>query len=99
MQLQFSFFIFLIMQLQFQNIQNYLVMQLQFFLPELILHKYSVEGYHKTTRVFVSMNTEAGQTQESKRRHNYRKDLDPEKLDWLVWLSHNWTWYFAVNRI
>ena len=38
----FSFF--LVMQLQFQNFQNYLVMQLQFFLPELILHKYSVEG-------------------------------------------------------
>ena len=27
------------------NFQNYLVMQLQFFLPELILQKYSVEGY------------------------------------------------------
>ena len=34
------------MQLQFQNFPNYLFMQLQFFfLPELILHKYSVEGY------------------------------------------------------
>ena len=31
------------MQLQFQNFQNYLLMQLQ-FLSELILHKYSVEG-------------------------------------------------------
>ena len=42
----FIFQKFLIMQLQFQNFQNYLVMQLQFFfLPELILHKYSVEGY------------------------------------------------------
>ena len=55
--------------------------------------------YHQTTRAIVSMNKEAGQTQESKRRHNYREDLDPEKLDWLVWLSHNWKWYFAVNQI
>ena len=33
------------MQLQFQIFPNYLFMQLQFFLPELILHKFSVEGY------------------------------------------------------
>ena len=33
------------MQLQFQIFPNYLFMQLQFFFPELILHKYSVEGY------------------------------------------------------
>ena len=50
MQLQFFFFFFLIffllMQLQFQIFPNYLFMQLQFFfLPELILHKFSVEGY------------------------------------------------------
>ena len=43
--LQF-FLIFLIMQLQFRFFQNYLIMQMQFFLPELILHKYSVEGYY-----------------------------------------------------
>ena len=36
-----------------------------------------------------SENKEAGQTQESKRRHHHREDLDSEKLDWLVWLSHN----------
>ena len=37
---------FLVMQLQFQNFPNYLIMQLQFFfLPDLIPHKYSVEGY------------------------------------------------------
>ena len=35
------------MQLQFQIFPNYLFMQLQFFfLPELILHKYSVGGYY-----------------------------------------------------
>ena len=49
MQLQFFFllnYFFLLMQLQFQIFPNYLFMQLQFFfLPELILHKYSVEGY------------------------------------------------------
>ena len=48
MQLQFPFFFdfFLLMQLQFQIFPKYLFMQLQFFfLPELILHKYSVEGY------------------------------------------------------
>ena len=33
------------------------------------------------------------------RRSKCRDDLDPEKLDWLVWLSHNWTWHFAMNRI
>ena len=43
------------------------------------------------------MNKEADQTQESKRRHKYREDLDPEKLDWLIWLSHNAKWYFAVK--
>ena len=53
--------------------------------------------YHQTSRAIVSK--EAGQIQESKRRHKYREDLDPEKLDWLRWLSHNWKWYFAVNRI
>ena len=45
------------------------------------------------------MNKEAGQIQESKRRHKYRDDLDPENLDWLVWLSHSWKWYIAVNQI
>ena len=55
--------------------------------------------YHQTPRPIVSMNKEAGQTQESKRRHNYREDLDPEKLDWLVWISHNCKWYFAVKQI
>ena len=39
--------------------------------------------YHQTTRAIVRMNKEADQIQESKRRHNYREDLDPEKLDWL----------------
>ena len=29
------------------------------------------------------MNKEACQVQESKRRHNYREDLDLEKFDWL----------------
>ena len=37
--------------------------------------------YHQTTRALVSMNKEAGQTQNQKRRRNYREDLDPEKLD------------------
>ena len=40
--------------------------------------------YHKTTRAIVSMNKEAGQTHESKRRNNYREYLDPEKLDLLM---------------
>ena len=47
----------------------------------------SSPDYHQTTGAIVSMNREAGQIQESKRRHNYREDLDPEKLDWLFWLS------------
>ena len=42
----FHFLIFFVEQLQFQIFfQNYLVLQLQFFFPELILHKFSVEGY------------------------------------------------------
>ena len=48
------------MQLQFQNFQNYLVMQLQFFMPELFLHKYSVEGYaglHEHLTGLVQENT------------------------------------------
>ena len=40
----FEYF-FLLMQLQFQIFPNYFFMQLQFFFPELILHKFSVEGY------------------------------------------------------
>ena len=37
------------MQLKFQIFPNYLFVQLQFFfLPELILHKYSEEGYTGT---------------------------------------------------
>ena len=44
--------------------------------------------YHKTTRAIVSMNKEAGQNTKSMRRNNYREDLDPEKLDWLRWLSY-----------
>ena len=32
------------------------------------------------------------------RRIKCRDDLDPEKLEWLVWLSYNWTWYFAVHK-
>ena len=43
--------------------------------------------YHRTTRAIVSMNKEACQTQDSKRRHNYRQDLDSEKLGWIIWLS------------
>ena len=50
--------------------------------------------YHQTAGAIVSMNKESGQIQESKRRHNHREDLDPEKLDWLLWLSRNWKWYF-----
>ena len=55
--------------------------------------------YHETTRAIVRMNKEAGQNTKSMRRNNYREDLDPEKFAWLVWHSHNWKWYFAVNRI
>ena len=43
---------------------------------------------HQTTLAIVSMNKEAGQTQESKTRRNYREDLDPEKFDWL---TSQWT--------
>ena len=57
--------------------------------------------YQQTTRAVVSMNKEAGQTRESKRkrRHNYREDLDPEKFDWLFWLSHNWKWSIQWPKI
>ena len=55
--------------------------------------------YHKTSRAIVSINKDASQNTRSMRRNNYREDLDPEKLDWLVRLSHNWKRYFAVNRI
>ena len=55
--------------------------------------------YHETTRAIISMNKEAGQNpQIAPRRNKCRDDLDPEKLTWLIWLSHNWKWYFAVNR-
>ena len=32
------------------------------------------------------------------KRIKCRDDLDPEKLKWLTWLSHEWQWYFAVNH-
>ena len=54
--------------------------------------------YHQTARAIVSMKKEAGQIQESKRRHNYREDLDPEKLDWQKWLSHNWKMVLRGER-
>ena len=41
----FHFLYFLIMQFTVSIFPNYLFMQVQFFWPELILHKYSVEGY------------------------------------------------------
>ena len=41
----FHFFNFFGYAVTVSNFPNYLIMQLQFFLPELILHKYSVEGY------------------------------------------------------
>ena len=42
---------------------------------------------------------EAGQNpQITSRRNKCRDDLDSEKLEWLIWLSHNWKWYFEVNR-
>ena len=47
--------------------------------------------FHETTRAIVSMNREAGQnTQIALKRNKCRDDLDPEKLKWLTWLSHNW---------
>ena len=59
----------------------------------------SCPDYQKNTRAIVSMNKEAGQNpQIISRRIRYRDDLDPEKLEWLIWLSHNWKWHFAVNR-
>ena len=46
MQLQFSFFeFFLIMQLQFRFFRIIYLCSYIFFLPEFILHKYSVEEY------------------------------------------------------
>ena len=51
MQLQFSIF-FEFFFAYAVTVSNYLFMQLQFFLPELILHKYSVEGYAVLTVVF-----------------------------------------------
>ena len=55
--------------------------------------------YHETTRAIVSMSKEASQNpQIISRRNKCCDDLDSEKLEWLIWLSHNWKWYFAVNR-
>ena len=54
---------------------------------------------HETTRAIVSMNKKAGwNPQIVSRRNKCRDDLDPEKLEWLVWLSYNWKWYFAVHE-
>ena len=54
---------------------------------------------HETTRAIVSMNKQAGQNPQIISRINKcRDDLDPEKLNWLISLSQNWKWYFAVNR-
>ena len=55
--------------------------------------------YHETTRAIVSMNKEAVQNpQIVSKRNKSSNDLDPEKLKWLIWLSQNWKWYFAVNK-
>ena len=56
-------------------------------------------NYHETTRAIVSMSIVAGQNpQIVSRRNKCRDDLDPEKLEWLVWLSYNWKWFFAVHE-
>ena len=45
------------------------------------------------------MNKAAGQNpQIISKRNKCRDDLDPEKLEWVIWLSHIWKWYFTVNR-
>ena len=55
--------------------------------------------YNQTTRAIVSMNKEARQIQESKRRQKYREVLDRERLDWLACPSQIWKWNFAMNQI
>ena len=48
---------------------------------------------HETARAIVRMNKEARQyPQTTSRRNKCRDDLVSEKLEWLIWLSHNWKW-------
>ena len=55
--------------------------------------------YHETTPATVSMNTKAGKNpQIVSRRNECRDDLDPSKLEWLVRLSYDWKWHFAVHE-
>ena len=57
------------MQFQFQIFPNYLIMPLQFFfLPELILHKYSVEGYGTTRRLAREVQQQVQATSRLTRR-------------------------------
>ena len=50
MQLQLFFEFFLLMQLQFQIFPNIYLCSYSFFLPEFILHQFSVEGYARRFR-------------------------------------------------
>ena len=59
----------------------------------------SLPDDHETTRANVTMNKEAGQNpQITSRRNKCHDDLDSGKLEWPIWLSHNWKRYFVVNR-
>ena len=49
---------------------------------------------HSVVSGMACMNKEAGQNPQIA----CRDDLNPEKLDWLIWLSYNWKWYFAMNQ-
>ena len=54
---------------------------------------------HMALRAKVGMNKEAGQKpQIASKRNETRDDLDPQKREWLIWLSQNWETYFEDDR-
>ena len=55
--------------------------------------------YQMATSAIKSVNQEAVLKRQSMLKSNKaRNDLDPQKRNWLIWLSQNWETYFADNR-
>ena len=55
--------------------------------------------YKMAASAIRSVNQEEGLTPQITLKSNKaRDDLDPQKRNWLIWLSQNWETYFADNR-
>ena len=75
--------------------------------PELYHFRYASDNlgpmkarsdYYMATRAIESMNNEAGQKPQITSKTSKTRDLDPQKREWLIWLSQNLETYVADDR-